>query len=539
MEKKKNLKLIVLIVAIAVVLIGTSAGVMFAFGVFSSEKAKAFDLLKQAPEKMMYTSFGEYMDNTEMTKKMLEQGMNFEMKYSNLKMKMSELPAQSAKIMSLMEKMEIDMGVQLDMENQKGRFNFGVGANGSNVNLQAYASLQDKKLALAVPELLKDKVFTLTADKDSGQNQIQKVQDALKEVSELKDSFDEHMKEQGEVIYEGTVCEKLSNGYRLTIPKNVTNDVINSLINYVEEQKAGVEALETALGAEKGSVASALKKILPELTKETTDFTFEVYGERGKLTGLKANIKDDSGTDIAFDMTFAENKNQSSMSIAIVVKNNGESLGKFEMKRSSTENDRCEDSISYKVTDADGSVLMDCQSTTNFDKSTKALTIKGSSKGMDSDSQISAKGSIKNLDKGKCITYQLDEMEVKQDTPFGSQGFTCSLELTEGVLDGEITAPKGKEIPINQQLIETFSSKYSQELMLSALDIMSKWGINLNDIMQSGGTNGSLPSGNFDIGGAGGDADAGTDESTPEQDDGIGGGEDFGEASDEVLDSVS
>ena len=62
MEKKKNVKVIVLIVAIAVVLIGTSAGVMFAFGVFSSDKAKAFDLLKQAPEKMMYTSSGEYIE---------------------------------------------------------------------------------------------------------------------------------------------------------------------------------------------------------------------------------------------------------------------------------------------------------------------------------------------------------------------------------------------------------------------------------------------------------------------------------------------
>lgn len=282
MEKKKNVKVIVLIIAIAVVLIGTSAGVMFAFGVFSSDKTKAFDLLKQAPEKMMYTSSGEYIGSTEMTKEMLEHGMDFDLKYSNLQM--SGLPKESNAIMSVIGKMEIDLGLQFDVENQKGRFNFGAGANGSNINLQAYASLPDKKVALAVPELLNNKVFTLTADKDSGQGQIQRVQDVLNQVSELKDSFGEHLEEQGEAVYSGAACEKLDNGYRLTIPKNVTNDVINSLLHYVEEQKAGVEALESALGAEKGSVASALKQILPELTKNTADFTFDVYGERGKLT---------------------------------------------------------------------------------------------------------------------------------------------------------------------------------------------------------------------------------------------------------------
>ncbi len=543
MEKKKNVKVIVLIIAIAVVLISTSAGVMFAFGVFSSDKAKAFDLLKQAPEKMMYTSSGEYIGSTEMTKGMLEHGMNLDVKYSNLQI--GGLPETRNGIMSVIDKMEIDLGLQFDMENQKGRFNFGAGTNGSNINLQAYASLPDKKLAVAIPELLKDKVFTLTADKDSGQGQIQKVQDALKQVSELKESFSEHLEEQGEEVYSGTVCEKVDNGYRLTIPKNVTNDVINSLFNYVEEQKVGVEALESALGVEKGSVASALKQLLPELTKSTADFTFDVYGERGKLTGLKVDIKGNPGTEIAFDMTFAENKNQSSMSVAMVAKNNGQNLGKLEMKRNSTEDDRCEDSISYKVTDTDGEVLMDCQSTITLDKSTKAVTVKGSSKSLDVETELSAKGSIKNLDKGKCVTYQLDEMKTKTNSLAGSQEFTCSAELTQGVLDGEITAPKGEEIPINQQLLQTFSEKYSQELMLSALDIMSKWGINLNDLMNSYTWNGDSALGNSgaqetpDIG-MGEDVDMGTGEDADsETGDGIGGEEDYGEASDDVLDSVS
>ncbi len=535
MEKKKNVKVIVLIVAIAVVLIGTSAGVMFAFGVFSSDKAKAFDLLKQAPEKMMYTSSGEYIGSTEMTKGMLEHGMNLDVKYSNLQI--SGLPETNNGIMSAIAKMEIDLGLQFDMENQKGRFNFGAGANGSNINLQAYASLPDKKLAVAVPELLKDKVFTLTADKDSGQGQIQKVQDALKQVSELKDSFSEHLEEQGEEVYDGTVCEKVDNGYRLTIPKNVTNDVINSLLNYVEEQKAGVEALESALGVEKGSIASALKQVVPELTKSTADFTFDVYGERGKLTGLKADIKGDSGTEIAFDMTFAENKNQSSMSVAMVVKDSGQNLGKLEMKRNSTEDDRCEDSISYKVTDSDGEVLMDCQSTIALDKSTKAVTLKGNTKSLETEAEVSAKGSIKNLEKGKCVTYQLDEMKTKTNSLAGSQEFTCSAELTQGVLDGEITAPKGEEIPINQQLLQTFSEKYSQELMLSALDIMSKWGINLNELMNPGAGNGDSALGDF---GAQETPDMGTrEDADSETGDGIGGEEDYGEASDDVLDSVS
>lgn len=244
-------------------------------------------------------------------------------------------------------------------------------------------------------------------------------------------------------------------------------------------------------------------------------------------------------------MTFAENKNQSSMSIAMVVKDNGQNLGKLEMKRNSTESDRCEDSISYKVTDASGEALMDCQSTTTLDKSTKAVTIKGNSKSPDAEAEVSAKGSIKNLDKGKCVTYQLDEMKTKMNSPSGSQELTCSAELTQGVLDVEIMAPKGEEIPINQQLRQTFFAKYRQELTLSALDIMSKWGINLNDIISSGGANGgSSPEsfgmqGNFGTEGTGDDADTGTDESMPEQEDDISGEEDYGEVSDDMSDSVS
>lgn len=478
MEKKKNGKLIALIIAIVVVVLGASAGVMFAFGVFKSDKAKAFELLKQAPQKISETSANEYMGAQDMTKAMFERGMDMSLKYSDMKVSGVE----ENQLADVLAKLQFDMGLQLDVKNQKGRINLGAGAEGSTISLQAYASLADKKVSLAAPELLANKVFTLESKEDTDNQQLQKIYDLMEQLSELKEDFDDYMEEQGDSLYEGITCEKIAQGYRLTIPKDVTNDVINSFSDFVQEQKACVEILEELCGAEKGSVDAALKEILPQLTAGTADFSFDVLGEKGKLTGLKANVKDKSGVDVTCNATFAEDGDKSSMNLSITVVNGGQTLAKVEMKRDSVEGDRCKDTVAYKVTGANEAVMMDTNSTIEIDKATNAFTMTGSSHAEDADSEVTAKGSIKNLEKGKCVTYQFDELKIKTESLLGTQEFSCAAEITESVLDGEIVAPKGEEIAINEELMQTFAEKYGQEATLSLFTTLSKWGINMNDL---------------------------------------------------------
>ena len=79
MEKKKSKgKLIALIIAIVVVVGVVTTGIVLAATgtLFGSTKEKAFDLLKQAPEKMTQSAVSKQLGLDELSKAMLEKGMD-------------------------------------------------------------------------------------------------------------------------------------------------------------------------------------------------------------------------------------------------------------------------------------------------------------------------------------------------------------------------------------------------------------------------------------------------------------------------------
>lgn len=476
----KRTSLVALIVAIVIVVLGASAGVMYAFGAFSSDKGKAFELLKQLPEKISHSATDDYIGSSDMLGAMLDQGMDVSVKCSNIQMDGAVLTLIPESVTSVLSKLEFDFGAQLDFDNQKVRFDMGAEANDADLSLQSYASLADKKIALAAPGLIGGKVFTLTGSEDS--EQAKKVQEVIKHLTELKDSFREYIDKQGKSVYDGITCETIENGYCLTIPKDVIDSMINSLSEYVKEQKDSIEPLEEILSIEKGTFAKTLDDTLPQLTSDTTDFSFELYEDQGKLTGLKADIKGGSENEIlTCNLEFTENGNQSSVTFTADMKDSsGQSAGsKIEINREGTDGDICEDKLTYKV--VDGKNVMDSYSTITINKSTNELTVSGGSSLDDVKTEFSAKGSIKNLTKGKCVTYQFDQYEITEE--IFSQTvlkMSAALEVTAGVLDGEVTAPQGEEVKIDQELINTFKDKYVQEMSLSFVTIMTKWGIDLN-----------------------------------------------------------
>lgn len=83
MEKKKSKgKLIALIIAIVVVVGVVATGIVLAATgtLFGSTKEKAFDLLKQAPEKMTQSAVSKQLGLDELSKAMLEKGMDINYK---------------------------------------------------------------------------------------------------------------------------------------------------------------------------------------------------------------------------------------------------------------------------------------------------------------------------------------------------------------------------------------------------------------------------------------------------------------------------
>lgn len=477
----KKRRLIILLVAIVVGVLAASVGVMAAFGVFKSDKVKAFELLMQAPQKLSQTSTGDYLGTGDMNKAMLERGMDVSMKVSHVKVN-GEGEEEFA---SLLGKLQFDLGIQLDVKNQKGRMNLCAGAEESNISLQTYASLADTKVSIAAPELLANKVFTLAAKEDTKKDEVQKIQNFVEQFSKLKEDFNKYIEEQGNSVYEGIVCEAIKGGYRLTIPKDVTNDFLNSLSDFAEEKKESIEVLEELCKIEKGSIATELKKILPQLTADTTDFSFDVFGDRGILTGLKAVLKDKSLAEVIFTINFSEKENQFSRNLAFSVVQDGNTLAKAELKCNSVTGNTCKEDISCKATGENGVVLVDMQAIMEIEKATNAMKLTMSREIENSKMKMTANGSIKNLEKGKCVTFQYDDINVKNESLDGTQEYSLSAEITEGVLDGEVLALKGEEVAINDELINSFDEKYGQEMMLSFYTILAKWGVDPTTLLGS------------------------------------------------------
>ena len=473
----KKVKVVSLIIAAVVVVLGVSAGIMYASGVLSSGKAEAFELLMQAPEKINHSAIRDYIGASDMTEAMLDQGLDTSIKYSDMQIKET-----SDMTSTNLSKYEFNVGLQVDFDAQKAYFDVGAEANDANLSLQAYASLPDKKIALAAPELIKGKVFTLTGSEKG--EMAQNIQELIKHLTELKDSFGEYMEEQGESVYKGIVCEKINNGYRLTIPKDVTDSTINSLSEFVKEKKDNIESLEGLLGVEKGSVAAAIDKMIPKLTSDTADFSFEIYENQGNLTGLRADIKDDAGKEIiAFELEFNENGNKSSVRLSVNVADDDMSAYKFDISRDSTDGEKCEEKFSYTV-NKDEETLLGTSATMTIDKGTNELTVNGKSSAGDTKTEFSGKGSIKNLTKGKCVTLQFDKLEMTVQDQYEMMEMSTAVEITEGVLDGEVTVPQGEEVDMDQE----FDSKYSSELESSLMEILMKWGVlDPNDVMNDYG----------------------------------------------------
>lgn len=87
MEKKKSKgKLIALIIAIVVVVGVVTTGIVLAATgtLFGSTKEKAFDLLKQAPEKMTQSAVSKQLGLDELSKAMLEKGMDINYKIKDI-----------------------------------------------------------------------------------------------------------------------------------------------------------------------------------------------------------------------------------------------------------------------------------------------------------------------------------------------------------------------------------------------------------------------------------------------------------------------
>lgn len=128
MEKKKSKgKLIALIIAIVVVVGVVTTGIVLAATgtLFGSTKEKAFDLLKQAPEKMTQSAVSKQLGLDELSKAMLEKGMDINYKIKDIQSSDSSVDLSG---------MEMGAGLSLDVNNKKASAKIALSKDGSQLS---------------------------------------------------------------------------------------------------------------------------------------------------------------------------------------------------------------------------------------------------------------------------------------------------------------------------------------------------------------------------------------------------------------------
>lgn len=472
MEKKSKGKLIALICSLVVVVgLVTTGIVLAATGVFSgSGKKEAFDLLAQAPEKLTSSAVDEQLGVSELIEAMLEKGMDIDYKLSDVKV--------SGEGTDLTD-FSMDFGAQIDLAKKKAGGKFSIGKDGTNVSGELYASLEEKKIAFSLPELIKGKAFTMTANDAESKNVLESVSAVLAVLPDLQKSFGEYIKEQGDALYEETECTSISNGYRLTIKKEALDEALNQLRTCINEQQDSIGTIEEKLGMSKGTISAAVSMMIPSLTAYTKDFTFEVYGEDGELTGISTNIEVE-GVGCKISATCNENGDQREANVTIDLLDNGTSAGKIVYSGSSKKGDVCEDVRKITVS-ASGSELVAYETRETLDtKNNNAFEMHTSANVEGEDVMtMTANGSYKNLEPGKCVTLQCDEMNMEQNSSYGSNtSMSYKMEFTLAVLDGDVNTVSGEEVAVTPDNIEKVLDSYTKEVEKNASAIVKKWGIN-------------------------------------------------------------
>lgn len=477
MEKRRSKgKVIALVASIVAVVFLVSTGVVLAAtgvlsNLFTSDKAKAFQLLTQAPEKMTETAIGEQLGQKELYEAILDKGVDMNIKLSDLNISEQEIDLSGY---------SMELGTQIDLANKKMGGKLSLEKNGTSLSAVGYASLEEKKVAFSLPELIANKSFSMTANDSESQDALNKIQELLSLLPDLQESFTEYVETQGDALYEATECTDIGTGYRLTIPKAAMDQVLNEFKTYLTEQQETINTIEDSLGLSRGTIYSAINTAIPTLTTYTKDFTFEVYGEEGELTGLQATIQVEGG-ECKVNATFSGSEEQRNVTISVEALENSSSVGKITYTLNTKKGDICEDDVNLAVTVQGVTVCsMDTKQTLDL-KNNNAYTMNSSVQMMDQGTTtMTGRGSIKNLEHGKCVTILYDEVSVNDSI---GTSMSYGMESTISVLDGEVAVPSGEEVAITPDTAESVLEGYATDMQTKLLEVMTSWG--LTDLLTS------------------------------------------------------
>lgn len=452
---------IIFLIVISAMLI--SGFLMYALGFLSSDKDKALNLLSQVPEKACHLSVVKYMGLDELGKSILEEGGDVSVGYNNLSnSNFDEFSQDSRK-----ESLSYNVGAKLDLKNQKGRVDVEMENDHSTLSLQAYTSMRENKFAVAMPEIIKDKVFTMTSARSSEKAGSNHQEEFLSQLLDEEQKIRKIIREQGAILYNNFSFERIEKGYRITIPKEIMREVLSNLANFIQQEKVFVSTSEKVAGVEEETSLKRYSDILKKAQKEIQDVTMEVYGTDRNLTGLKLNIPVTADTTVKCNITFSEKTSISETNYKIVAVINNVEQDKLYVKRISTEDkNQCMDEISF-VWKNDNALRNEKTLKAVINKNDNSINVSRYTRFKSVTETFSANGKLRNLEKGKSFSCVLDDVELQERDSANQNSLiklSYSLSLTMGILEGEVLLPAGKEEKVHGDFRKVLSAKYGKNM---------------------------------------------------------------------------
>lgn len=469
-KKRGKGKVIILIMGALAAVIALAAAAMAATGtgVFRSDKAKAFELLAQMPDKMSRSDISEYIGTEQLLEKSGEKGISQNIRLSGLECRKEILNGISTEDLS---EYVIQYSILSDSSYQKLKMLFSMAKGEDKISAVLYKD--DDKSCVAFPGLTEDKVLVADnalLDEIRNKGTDQDNTDTRKFETFRKD-FQAFVQDEFRYLYdEISATREQKDQYRLTIPKDSLAVAAADFYQFMSKHEDFTRLLDTCL---KTDCLLAIKKAGDRIRENSADFTFFVTGKEGSLSQISASVTVE-GKPLSLTMDF-EGKEDARAVILLKTSWKGEEIQfRLEMKDRKTE--KYEES-------ADLQLLIDDISfgklsyVSTLDPGENKYSMEAELKSVGKEViKLQAKGHIKNLNPGKSVSYTLDRVKVRVS---GEEYISAAMDLTIGVLEESIEPPEGEEIVMDHMddLQDPVCQQFATDLVKNGTPILMKWGI--------------------------------------------------------------
>ncbi len=453
------------VAAVAVV----TVTVMAVTGFFRSDKAEAFELLSQMPDKLSRSYISEYIGIEQLGKQCAQKGISQNIRISDLHCKKDVFKgALSSKDLS---RYVMQLDILSDSSGQKNKMLLGMTKGEDKISAVAYKD--EDKSCIAFPELTGKKLLVI--DHDLLQDLIGKKWNSddtnNQEYEDFGRDFRALIQDEFHDLYdEITVTEEDRDKYRLMIPNDAMAAVMADCYRFMSEHQDFTRLLDSVLRTD---CLSALKSAESYIRENSSEFTFLVTGKGGNLSQISASVTWQANP---FTVTMDFTEREDAKAVIRVETTWKEEKIQFELVMRDREAEIYEESMELHILIGDISFGNLSYSATIDPKENKydmELALNAVEKEV---GRLQAQGHIKNLNPGKSVSYTLDQVSLSVS---GEDIFSAAMDLTIGVLEDSIEPPEGEEIILDQRedLQNPECQQFTSELVKNGVPLLMKWGI--------------------------------------------------------------